>query len=69
MRIVNKEVLTSIGFLFAFIVFVFSAYGVGKAESDGDQPLKDFATASFFISIAGMAAAWIAQYGLQTPDK
>ncbi len=69
MRIVNKEVLTVVGFLIAFVVFIMSSYEVGKAESDNDKPLKDFAIASLFISIAVMVVIWFIQYGIQTPSE
>lgn len=69
MRIINKEVLTGGGFLIAFIVFTMSSYGVGKAESDNDKPLKDFSITSLFISIAVMVITWFVQYGIQTPSE
>jgi len=67
MRFVNKEIITGTSFLCAFVIFIMSSYGVGKAESDDDRTLKEFAIASLFISLAGMAAAWLIQYGLMTP--
>lgn len=67
MRFVNKEVLTGVSFVIGFVIFIMSSYGVGKAESDDDKPLKDFATASLFISIAGMITVWFIQYGFLTP--
>lgn len=67
MRFANKEVITGVSFAISFVIFIMSSYGVGKAETDDDKTLKEFAIASIFISIAGMLAAWFIQYGLLTP--
>lgn len=64
----NKEIISAILFIASFLVYILSSYGVGKAESDNDKPLKDFAIAGLVISMVSMATIWVFNWGIQTPD-
>jgi hypothetical protein len=64
---VSTDILLFVAFIAAFVVFIASSFGIGKAEDDKDETAKDFAIRGLTGSILGMTGLWAFKNRIRTP--